>query len=111
MWGWLNRIPGSTFLERAQNTIGIINKQLSEGGEVTQATVRVTLRHPAIPNGIIASAFCRKSHTVVLLPVLGAALGVKERDRVGNPLFVSSPWTKPWFSESDWPELCQVRTD
>ena len=85
MWGWLNCIPGSTFLERAQNTIGIINKQLSEGGEVTQATVRVTLRHPAIPNGIIASAFCRKSHTVVLLPVLGAALGVKERDRVGNP--------------------------
>ena len=78
-------MPGSTFLERAQNTIDIISKQLPEGGEITRATVRVTLRHPAIPKGIVASAFCRKSHTVVLLPVLGASLGIKKRDRVGNP--------------------------
>ena len=85
MWSWRNRIPGSTFLERAQNTIDIISEQLPEGSEVTQATVRVTLRHPAMSKGIVASAFCRKSHTVVLLPVLGAALGIKKRDRVGNP--------------------------
>ena len=85
MWSWLNRIPGSTFLERAQNTIDIISKHLPEGGKITQATVRVTLRHSAIPKGIVASAFCRKHHVVVLLPVLGAALGIKNRDRAGNP--------------------------
>ena len=31
------------------------------------------------------SAFFRQHHTVVLLPVFGTALGIKKRDRVGNP--------------------------
>ena len=82
-------IPGDTFLSRAKNAIEIINRQLPDGGEITTEKGaadprRATLKHPHIP-GILASAFCRTKHTVVLIPGLGVELGVKKRDNSTNP--------------------------
>lgn len=72
--------------KQAREVIDIIAAQLpGKESKVQEHNERVTLKHPLLPKGIVASAFCRSNHVAVLLPALGGILGVKVKDRVHNP--------------------------
>jgi len=77
-------------LTRAKSVLNTIAKGLTKGSTIVEHSVRCTLKHPQLPKGVVAACFARQSHTVVLLPVLGAMLKVKETDRNGTP-FVTIP--------------------
>lgn len=47
---------------------------------------RVSLKHPWMPKGAVASIFCRTFRVHCLLPVLGPILKINKTDRSGNPV-------------------------
>lgn len=77
-------------LTRGRSAINTIAKQLTKGATIVGHTVRVTLKHPALPKGVVVACFARQNHVVALLPVLGGMLKIKEEDRNGTPFVTLS---------------------
>ncbi len=72
-------------LTRGRAMINAIKAQLTKGATIVEHSVRVTLKHPAQPKGVVVACFARRNHVVALLPTLGARLKLTETDRNGTP--------------------------
>jgi len=77
-------------LTRGRTMINAIKGQLTKGATIVEHSVRVTLKHPAQPKGVVVACFARKNHVVALLPTLGARLKLTETDRNGTPFVTIS---------------------
>ena len=67
-------------LTRGRAMINAIKAQLTKGATIVEHSVRVTLKHPAQPKGVVVACFARKNHVVALLPTLGVKVGIAKED-------------------------------